>query len=457
MQAKDLNTIVDLQREYFYTGQTKTKDFRISNLQKLRELIEIFEDNILMALAKDLGKSNFEAFATELIMVYDEIDMAIENLGEWMKPIHEKTPLISMPANSYSLYEPLGVTLILSPWNYPFQLAIDPLIGAIAAGNTVILKTSRKSKHTSSLIKSLINSNFDPRFIYVVDNDKISHDELLSYKYDHIFYTGGAEVGKEIMAKAAKNLSKVTLELGGKSPAIVEADANIGFAARSLAWGNTVNAGQTCISPDYILVHASIKERFIRELAKAIVDFYGTDPVKSHDYPRIIDEEHLDKLVNLLEDQDVVFGGAYNKSSLKLAPTIVDGVDFDNKLMDGEIFGPIFPILTYNNLNDVLYKVKTLEKPLAFYLFTQDERTIEKVMYNMEFGNGMVNDTLMVASNPYLEFGGVGYSGQGGYHGYYSFQNFSNRKSIMETPANFEMKVKYPPYEDGKYKLIKKI
>ncbi len=452
-----LQNVVDMQREYFYSGATKTKDFRKANLRKLKELIKIFEDNILMALAKDLGKSNFEAYATELTMVYDEIDMAIENLDDWMEPIHEKTPLVAMPAKSYTLYEPLGVTLIISPWNYPFLLAIDPLIGAMAAGNTMILKTSRKSKETSMLIHQMLNSNFEPRYIYVVDNTEVDHDELLSYNYDHIFYTGGAEVGKEIMAKAANNLSKVTLELGGKSPAIVEKDANIGLAARSIAWGNTVNAGQTCVSPDYILVHAAVKDRFVHELANALVEFYGVDPLTSHDYPKIIDQEHLDKLVGLIEGQEVVFGGTYNRSSLKLAPTIIDGVDFDNKLMDAEIFGPIFPIITYNNLNEVLYKVKTLPKPLAFYLFTTDERTIEKVMYNMEFGNGMVNDTLMMTSNPYLEFGGVGNSGQGGYHGYYSFQNFSNRKSIMESSATLEMKVKYPPYQDGKYKLIKNI
>lgn len=453
----ELKNIVDLQREYFYSGATKTKEFRIANLEKLRDIIKTFEDNVLMALAKDLGKSNFEAYSTELSLIYEEIDMAIENLGEWMAPISEKTPLMAMPAKSYTLYEPLGVTLIISPWNYPFVLAIDPLIGAMAAGNTAILKTSRKTPQTSELIMDLINSHFGPEYIYVVDNSRVSHDELLSYHYDHIFYTGGPEVGKIIMEKAAKNLSKVTLELGGKSPAIVQADANLGLAARSIAWGNTVNAGQTCVSPDYILVHASVKERFIRELEKALIDFYGPDPLVSYDYPKIIDEDHLDRLVDLLEGQDVIFGGTYNRSTLKLAPTIVDGVDFDNKLMEAEIFGPIFPILTYNNLNQILYKIKNLPKPLAFYLFTNDDRTKEKVMYNMEFGNGMVNDTLMMVSNPYLEFGGVGNSGQGGYHGYYGFQNFSNRKSIMESSGNLEVKAKYPPYEDGKLSLIKKL
>lgn len=453
----NLANIVNLQREYFYSGQTKTYDFRIYNLKKLRAIIEMFEDNILMALAKDLGKSNFESYTTEILMLYEEIDMAIENLEEWMSPISEKTPITSMPAKSYTLYEPMGLTLIISPWNYPFQLAMDPLIGAIAAGNTVILKTSRKSKETSKLIRSILNKNFDPEFIYVVDNDQVSHNELLSYNYDHIFYTGGSTVGKTIMEKASKNLSKVTLELGGKSPTIVERDADISLAARSIAWGNTVNAGQTCVSPDYILVHGSIKEKFIEELEKALFEFYGLDPLLSSDYPRIINDDHLYKLVGLLDGQDIIYGGRYNSKTLKLEPTIVDNVDFDNKLMEEEIFGPIFPIITYTNLNEVLYKVKTLAKPLALYLFTNDERIKEKVMYNMEFGNGMVNGTLMMVSNPNLSFGGVGYSGQGGYHGYYGFQNFSNRKSIMLSNGHLDMKVKYPPYENGKLNLIKKL
>ena len=453
----NLGQIVDLQREYFYSGETKTLDFRLRNLQKLRDLLITFEDNILMALSKDLGKSNFEAYASELTMAYEEIKLATENLSEWMEPIAEKTPLMAMPAKSYTLFEPMGVTLIISPWNYPFLLAIDPLIGAMAAGNTIILKTSRKSKYTSSLIREIINANFDPEYIHVVDNEQVSHDELLSYNYDHIFYTGGAEVGKKIMQAASKNLSKVTLELGGKSPAIVEGDANIGLAARSIAWGNTVNAGQTCVSPDYILVHVSIKDRFVRELENVLLEFYGPDPINCRDYANIINKDHLEKLVGLLRGQNIIYGGEFDSNNLKLAPTIVDEVDFENKLMDEEIFGPIFPIITYTNLNEVLYKVKTLPKPLALYLFTESGRTKEKVMYNMEFGNGMVNDTLMMVSNPYLQFGGVGYSGQGGYHGYYGFKNFSNQKSFMEANSNFEMKMKYPPYDGGALNILRKI
>ena len=374
-----------------------------------------------------------------------------------MKAIKEKTSATSMPAKSYTLYEPLGVTLIISPWNYPFLLAIDPIIGAMAAGNTIILKASRKSKYTTELLKDILNSNFDPKYLFVVDNEQVSHDELLSYNYDHIFYTGGYKVGKHIMEVASKNLSKVTLELGGKSPTIVDKEANTELAARSIAWGNTVNAGQTCVSPDYILVHSSIKEKFINELQKALFDFYGVDSIRNKDYPKIIDSNHLDKLVNLLEDQDIIYGGKFDRNLCKLEPTIVDNVDFNNKLMDEEIFGPIFPIIAYTDINEILYKVKRLPKPLALYLFTENQRLVDKVMYNMEFGNGMVNDTLMMVSNPYLQFGGVASSGQGGYHGYYGFQNFSNRKSIMRASSNIEVKMKYPPYDSARLRILRKL
>ena len=453
----NLSNVVDLQREYFFSGQTKTKDFRIENLKKLNNILENYEDDILRALNKDLSKSNFEAYASELTMAYDEIDLAIKNLGKWMKAIKEKTSATSMPAKSYTLYEPLGVTLIISPWNYPFLLAIDPIIGAMAAGNTIILKASRKSKYTTELLKDILNSNFDPKYLFVVDNEQVSHDELLSYNYDHIFYTGGYKVGKHIMEVASKNLSKVTLELGGKSPTIVDKEANTELAARSIAWGNTVNAGQTCVSPDYILVHSSIKEKFINELQKALFDFYGVDSLRNKDYPKIIDSNHLDKLVNLLEDQDIIYGGKFDRNLCKLEPTIVDNVDFNNKLMDEEIFGPIFPIITYTDINEILYKVKRLPKPLALYLFTENQRLVDKVMYNMEFGNGMVNDTLMMVSNPYLQFGGVASSGQGGYHGYYGFQNFSNRKSIMCASSNIEVKMKYPPYDSARLRILRKL
>lgn len=452
----DLNRIIDRQREFFYGGFTKTEDFRRKKLERLRDLIDLCEENILHALDMDLGKANFEAYVSEISFAKEEINFALDNLSDWMKPVREKTPLTAMPAKSYSLYEPLGITLIIAPWNYPFLLAIDPLIGAIASGNTVILKTSSKTKETSKLIRSMLNDYFEEEFIYVVDNDEVSHKELLEGKYDHIFYTGGKSVGKHIMKKASENLTKVTLELGGKSPCIVDRTADLDNAAKSIMWGKTLNAGQTCVAPDYILVDFAIKEKFIDKLKEAMIDFYGLDPLASEDYGRIINEDHLDRLLGLLEGEDIIAGGSYDRENLKLMPTIVDGVDFDSKLMEDEIFGPIIPILTYDDINPILYKIKTMPKPLAFYLFSEDERLIEKIMYNMEFGNGCVNDCIIEIASPYLEFGGVGESGMGGYHGYNGFVNFSNKKSIMETPSSMKPNIKYPPYEDGKLNLIKK-
>ncbi len=452
----DLDRIIDRQREFFYGGFTKTEDFRRKKLERLRDLIDLCEENILHALDMDLGKANFEAYVSEISFAKEEINFALDNLSDWMKPVREKTPLTAMPAKSYSLYEPLGITLIIAPWNYPFLLAIDPLIGAIASGNTVILKTSSKTKETSKLIRSMLNDYFEEEFIYVVDNDEVSHKELLEGKYDHIFYTGGKSVGKHIMKKASENLTKVTLELGGKSPCIVDRTADLDNAARSIMWGKTLNAGQTCVAPDYILVDLAVKEKFIGKLKEAMIDFYGLDPLTSKDYGRIINEDHLDRLLGLLDGEDIVAGGIYDRENLKLMPTIVDGVDFDSKLMEDEILGPIIPILTYDDINPILYKIKTMPKPLAFYLFSEDERLIEKIMYNMEFGNGCVNDCIIEIASPYLEFGGVGESGMGGYHGYNSFVSFSNKKSIMETPSSMKANIKYPPYEDGKLNLIKK-
>lgn len=453
----NLYSIIDRQREFFYSGYTKTETFRKENLEKLRDLVDLYEDEILACLKVDLGKSNFEAYVSEISFLKEEIKFALDNLSDWMKPIREKTPIQAMPAKSYTLYEPLGVNLIIAPWNYPFLLALDPLVAAIASGNTAILKTSSKTIATTNLIRKMINDHFPEEYLYVVDNDKVSHEELLAGTYDHIFYTGGKSVGKHIMKKASENLTKVTLELGGKSPCIVDRTADLDNAAKSIAWGKSLNAGQTCVAPDYILVDFAIKEKFLAKLKHYLNEFYGLNPLKASDYSSIVNKDHLERLLGLLEGQDIIYGGAYDKNSLKLEPTIVDGVDFSNKLMDDEIFGPIIPILTYENINPILYKIKILPKPLAFYLFSEDKRLIDKVMYNMEFGNGCVNDCIIEIASPYLEFGGVGASGMGGYHGYHGFVNFSNKKSIMQTPASFKPDFKYPPYEAGKLNLLKKI
>ncbi|MDU2202600.1 MAG: aldehyde dehydrogenase family protein, partial [Anaerococcus hydrogenalis] len=358
---------------------------------------------------------------------------------------------------SFTRYEPLGLTLVISPWNYPFLLAIDPIVNAISSGNTIILKTSRKAFYTSKIIKKILDDSFDRSFIYCIDNEKVSHDELLSYKYDHIFFTGSSKVGRIIMEKASKNLSKVTLELGGKSPCIVDESANLKFAAKRIIWGKLLNSGQTCVAPDYLLVHKDVKDELLKLMKQAIFEFFGDRAIENPDYPRIIDRKALDRLVSLMEGQDIYTGGLYNSKTLKIEPTIIDNVDFSNKIMKEEIFGPILPVIEYEDIFKSIEKLKFMDKPLAMYIFSEDQDHIDRLTYDLSSGGVCINDTIMHLSNPNIEFGGVGESGTGGYHGKYGFMNFSNRKSIMIRSNNIDINLKYPPYSKGQEKVIKKI
>ena len=364
--------------------------------------------------------------------------------------------LITFPAKSFYVYEPLGVTLIISPWNYPFNLSLGPVVGAIASGNTVILKTSSKSVETTKIISKIVGDNFREEYFIHLDNEKIDYDELINKPYDHVFYTGGPAVAKKIMGAQAAFLSKLTLELGGKSPCLVEKTADIKMAAKKIAWAKTVNAGQTCIAPDFFIVDKDIKDKLISELKANLRAFYGENPLANKDLPRIINAHHFDRLLGLIDEDKVVFGGDFDKEILKIAPTIMDGVDFADPVMVEEIFGPIIPIISYNNLGEILEKIKRMPKPLAFYTFTRDRQIEEKIIREIEYGNGAINDCLMQIANPRLEFGGVGNSGQGGYHGYFGFMNFSNRKSVVKAGI-FDNPLRYPPYEEKKFSLIKKL
>lgn len=452
----NLDQIIKNQREFFLGDNTKSYDFRIRQLDKLENAIRENEGEILSALEKDLGKSNFESFITEYHFVLEEIKFAKKNLKKWMKKKIVRKSLTTFPAKSFYIYEPLGVTLIISPWNYPFNLSLGPLAPAIAAGNTVILKTSSKSKATTDIISKLIRDNFRDEYIIHLDNEDLDYDDLLKKPYDHVCYTGGPEVAGKIMKNQAPNLTKLTLELGGKSPCLVEKTADIKLAAKKIAWAKTVNAGQTCIAPDYIIVDQSVKADLISELKANLNDFYGANPLDNKDLPRIINENHFYRLLGLMDEEKIVFGGAYDRKTLKIAPTIMDGVDFADPVMGEEIFGPIIPIISYDNLNEILAKIKRLPKPLAFYTYTQDKNIEEKILRGMEFGNGAINDSLMQVSNPNLEFGGVGNSGMGGYHGYFGFMNFSNRKSILKA-GFFDNFLKYPPYTKKNFDFLKKI
>lgn len=452
----NLENIIKSQREFFWKNSTKSYDFRLRQLEKLENVIRDNESSILDALEKDLGKSNFESYLTEYHFVLEEISFAKRNLHKWMKKVKVGKSLTTFPAKSFYIYEPLGVTLIISPWNYPFNLSLGPVVGAIAAGNTVILKTSSKSIETSKIISKIVGDNFREDFFVHLDNTNLDYDELISRPYDHVVYTGGPAVAKKIMAAQAPHLSKLTLELGGKSPCLVEKTADIKMAAKKIAWAKTVNAGQTCIAPDFLIVDKAIKDKLISELKANITDFYGENPLVNEDLPRIINAHHFDRLLGLIDEDKVVFGGDFDKEILKIAPTIMDGVDFSNPVMSEEIFGPIIPIIAYDDLDEILGKIKRMPKPLAFYTFTGNKEIGDKIIREMEYGNGAINDCLMQIANPRLEFGGVGNSGKGGYHGYFGFMNFSNRKSVVKAGI-FDNPLRYPPYEEKKFSLIKKL
>lgn len=453
----ELEKIIEEQKIFFRTGRTNTEDFRKKALIKLKNSIKKYRDDILYALKMDLNKSTTESYISEIANVYGEIDFALKNLSDWMKDKSEITNIEAAPAKSFTRYEPLGLTLVISPWNYPFLLAINPIVNAISSGNTIILKTSRKAFYTSKIIKKILDDSFDRSFIYCVDNEKVSHDELLSYKYNHIFFTGSSKVGRIIMEKASKNLSKVSLELGGKSPCIVDESANLKFAAKRIIWGKLLNSGQTCVAPDYLLVHKDVKDELLRLMKQAIFEFFGDRAIENPDYPRIIDRKALDRLVSLMEGQDIYTGGLYNSKTLKIEPTIIDNVDFSNKIMKEEIFGPILPVIEYEDIFKLIEKLKFMDKPLAMYIFSEDQDHIDRLTYDLSSGGVCINDTMMHLSNPNIEFGGVGESGTGGYHGKYGFMNFSNRKSIMIRSNNIDINLKYPPYSKGQEKVIKKI
>lgn len=454
---KELEKIINEQKIFFRTGLTNTEDFRKKALVTLKNSIDKYKEEIIYALKMDLNKSSTESYISEIASAYAEIDFSLKNLSNWMKDTREITNMEAMPAKSFTRYEPLGVTLVISPWNYPFLLAINPIVNAISSGNTVILKTSKKSSYTSKIIKKLLDESFDRAFIYCVDNEKVSHDELLSYKYDHIFFTGSQKVGKIIMKKASENLTKVTLELGGKSPCIVDESANLKFAAKRIIWGKLLNSGQTCVAPDYLLVHKDVKKELLRLMKQTILEFYGDRALENPDYPRMIDKNSFERLINLMEGQNIYTGGLYNSKTLKIEPTIIDNVDFSNKIMQEEIFGPILPVIEYNDIFKIIEKLKFMDKPLSMYIFSEDKEHIDRLTYDLSSGGVCINDTIMHLTNPNLEFGGVGESGMGGYHGKFGFMNFSNRKSIMIRSNNIDIKIKYPPYSKGQEKIIKKI
>lgn len=447
--------IIQKQKDFFNTGKTKSITFRLNALNKLRKVIVSNEFKILEALKKDLNKSQFESYMTEIGIVLDEIRYFIKHTPEWAKVQNVRTPLAQFAAKSYIISEPYGVALVISPWNYPFQLSLAPIIGAIAAGNCVLLKPSEYSVHTSKILAEIIKEAFTPDYITVIQGGAEVSNELLEQNLDYIFFTGSVKVGKIVAEKAAHRLIPVSLELGGKSPCIVDKTADIKLAAKRIVFGKFLNAGQTCVAPDYIYVHADVKDSFIKYLKKYIVKFYGNIPLRNPHYPKIINEMHWNRILDLLKGEDIIYGGESNFNT-QIAPTIVDGVTGDSPIMRDEIFGPVLPIMTYTQLNDVKDYIINNEKPLALYLFTTNKKVEHFILKHISFGGGCINDTIIHLATPYMGFGGVGQSGIGSYHGKFSFDTFSHKKSIVKKANWIDLPLRYHPYTTSKEKLLRK-
>ena len=449
---------INKQREYFSTGETKDINFRIEKLKKLRDVLKSEEEKVFEALKKDLMKSSFESYVTEVAMVYDEINMHIKNIKKWSKKRRVKTPLVQFPAKSFIKLEPYGVVLIIGPFNYPFMLTMDPLIGAIAAGNTAVIKPSESAPETSKILKEILEKVFDEKYVLHVNPERGKEvvEELLKEKFDYIFFTGSATVGKIVMKAASQYLTPITLELGGKSPCIIDKDCKLELAARRIVWGKLLNSGQTCVAPDYLYVHKDIEEEFIKKLEEEIKNQFGNNPLESEDYSKMVNEREFNRVLSYIDKEKLVFGGNYNRKTFQIEPTILKNVTWNDPVMEREIFGPIFPILSFENLDEVIRLVNSKDKPLALYYFSEDKNKIEKVINSTSSGGVTINDTLVHVSSSYLPFGGVGNSGMGEYHGKYSFDLFSNKKGVMNRKTFLDLKIRYAPFLN-KLTIVKKI
>ncbi|HCX1076666.1 TPA: aldehyde dehydrogenase [Staphylococcus aureus] len=443
-------------KAFFNTQQTKDISFRKEQLKKLSKAIKSYESDILEALYTDLGKNKVEAYATEIGITLKSIKNARKELKNWTKTKNVDTPLYLFPTKSYIKKEPYGTVLIIAPFNYPFQLVFELLIGAIAAGNTAIIKPSELTPNVARVIKRLINETFDANYIEVIEGGIEETQTLIHLPFDYVFFTGSENVGKIVYQAASENLVPVTLEMGGKSPVIVDETANIKVASERICFGKFTNAGQTCVAPDYILVHESVKDDLITALSKTLREFYGQNIQQSPDYGRIVNLKHYHRLTSLLnsEQMNIVFGGHSDEDERYIEPTLLDHVTSDSAIMQEEIFGPILPILTYQSLDEAIAFIHQRPKPLSLYLFSEDENATQRVINELSFGGGAINDTLMHLANPKLPFGGVGASGMGRYHGKYSFDTFTHEKSYIFKSTRLESGVHLPPYK-GKFKYIK--
>lgn len=449
----EITELLRMQRAFFDTGKTKPVAFRRVALERLAREMHAREHRMLRALQQDLGKSGMEGYMAEVGLACSELQFIAAHMKRWAAKWTAPTPLSQFPSRSFRMAEPYGVVLVMSPWNYPFLLSLEPLIGALAAGNTVVLKPSAYAPNTAREMEALLSACFPPEYVAVVQGGREANAALLEQRFDYIFFTGSVPVGKLVMKRAAENLTPVTLELGGKSPCIVDRTANLKLAAKRIAFGKFLNAGQTCVAPDYLLVHREAKNRLVTYLRQYVRLFYGENPLENPDYPKIINEKHFQRLKGLLQDQHVLQGGMDNGVD-KIAPTLLDAVSPHAPVMQEEIFGPILPILTYSTLDEAIRFIKAREKPLALYLFTRDRTAERRVLREVSFGGGCINDTVVHLATPYLGFGGVGKSGMGSYHGKESFDTFSHYKSVLKNSSVLDLPVRYPPAAAWKERLL---
>ncbi|GAC19208.1 aldehyde dehydrogenase family protein [Paraglaciecola arctica] len=441
----------------FSSGSTKALAWRIEQLQQIKKMVLEQQDNIFTAMQKDLGRCDMESWTAELGGVVSEVDHSIKHLKKWMKPRKVSTPIIAQPGKSYILPEPLGTILIIGAWNYPLLLVLSPLVAAVSAGNCALIKPSELSANMSKLVAKMVSLYLDNDAIDVVEGAVKETTELLKHQFDHIIYTGGEVVGKIVMRAAAEFLTPVTLELGGKSPCIVDSSTDLDVTAARIVWSKWMNAGQTCVAPDYVLVEKSFAPQLIDAIKNKIAEFYGADVVTSKDYGRIVSERHCSRIIKYLEDQNVVFGGTHDLANKYIEPTIVLDPSSDSPLMQEEIFGPILPIITMDNISQAIPYVNAREKPLALYLFSKNSSFEQQVLTSTSAGMVCINDGFMFAANPNLPFGGVGSSGTGAYHGKIGFDNFSHLKTVMKRSFWFDVPLRYPPFTSKKFKLLKKL
>ncbi|HET6514515.1 MAG TPA: aldehyde dehydrogenase [Thermodesulfovibrionales bacterium] len=442
----DAKLLYRSQSAYFMKGHTRPAEFRIRQCETLKQAVLEYEPQILAAVAKDMGRPETEAYTSEVMMIIKEVDHAVRHIRSWMKPRRVRTSLMNRPGKSYILPEPYGSALIIGPWNYPFQLLLCPLVGAIAAGNTAVLKISEIAEHSAKVISEMVNRYFEPEYIAAVQDGPEETQQLLDQEFDYIFFTGSAAVGKIIMGKAATRLTPVTLELGGKNPCIVTPETRLETAARRICWGKFFNAGQTCIAPDYILVQESIRDSLLTSLKDTLTQFYGGNIRESADYGRIINQRHFQRLLHLMEDQEVSFGGETHESELFIAPTLLQDVSPESPVMQEEIFGPLLPVLTYRSLDEAIRFVRSLPKPLALYVFSDDRATQKRILQETSSGSVNINETFSQITSTTLPFGGVGESGMGYYHGQESFRTFTHNKSVLHRAIRFDNRSKYAPY-----------